>query len=403
MKCLLRSQKMLGFLAMAVAILALARTASAVVLEFSPEVTDGDIHEFAISPDGTQIAFLGSLDNGLGDQTYVAPIGGGAATLVSPDGVPAHTGPLAWLPDGSAVASRNASSGNNEFYLLPPDGSQTATQITFNNTDAFDPQFNADGSLLFYSDNTDADKLYVRPTSSPSTTPAIQLTPDALAEMDPGSYAQAGSDIIFAGFSTPVMEPGNGTAENAFYRTAADGSTAATPTLIPVNNFPTDFTADIDFMAVTPDEQTIIFRGDLTSDGVDEIYSLPIEGGDFTPLLPPGSPFNFDLVYFAISPDGSTIAFHGDYNENQVGELYVIPITGGTPFVVNDPHQTAGSDVSSGVDKIVFSSDSKSIYYVADSRVDGTFELFRVSNPIPEPTSILLLVSAAAILGLRKR
>lgn len=403
--------------AMLAVLLTLANSASAIKINFDPAVAASDIEEFEISPDGTMIVMNAALDNGLGDQTYVATIDpniANPATRVSPDGSGDNDGGVGWSPDQTFVVTRYDAMppGNtNEIFLLPADGSQTAQQLTFNSTNAFDPQISGDGNSLFYS-NVDA--LYVTPIAGASASSSTRLTPAGLSEIDTGSYAQIGSDVIFSGFATPVPGADNSTPENAFYRTAGDGSTAATPTLISITNFPAslpfmsggDSMADIDHMSITPDGQSIVFRGDLTTDAQDELYSVPIGGGDATPLLTGPLRDNFDLNWFTISSDGSTIAFVGDYLTDGVAELFVIPSSGGTPFRVSESagfSQANGSDVDfGGVDTVDFSPDSKFIYYLADE-TNGTFELFRVANPIPEPTSLMLLLSAVGILGLRRQ
>lgn len=402
------------------AMLVSAASAVAVKINFDPAVAVSDVEEFAISPDGTMIVMNAALENGLGDQTYVATLDpniANPATLVSPDGVGDNDGGVEWTPDASSVTARydaDFTGNNNDIFLVPADGSQTAQQLTFvgaGGGNAFDPQISGDGNSLYYSNGG---SLFVTPIAGASSTSSIQLNPGDISEIDTGSYAQVGSDIVFAGFSTAVPGADGGTPENAFYRTAGDGSTAATPTLISITNFPAslpfmtggDSMADIDFMSVTPDGQSILFRGDLTTDAQDELYSVPIVGGDATQLLSGPLRDNFDLNWFTISPDGTTVAFVGDYLTDGVAELFVIPVTGGTPLRVSDSagfSQANGSDVDfGGVDTVAFSPDSDFIYYLADE-TNGTFELFRVANPIPEPTSLVLLASAAGILGLRRK
>lgn len=381
--------------------------ASAVVIDVTPAVTTGDVDEFAISPDGTQIAFVGSLDNGLGDQVYLVPIGGGAATLLNPDGVGDVDGGIVFMPDGSGVVARYGGGTNNidnQMYLMPTDGSQVATQLTFNSSNVFDPEVSADGSTLFYvdarfddiDDNDDLVFATSIPNAAAMPVPTL-ITPDAVAEIDNAGYALVGSDVVFAG-----SLPGEG--ETRFYRTPADGS--GTPTEILVSNFPLA-DADIDEMAVTPDGQTIVFVGDLTTDGVDELYSMPIAGGVATQLLP-SIPDFADVGIFAISPDGTTIAFTGDFVANGVGEAYVVPIAGGVPTRVSDDLSGVGynADVVSGPERLAFTPDGTSILYLADSRANGVNELHIVANPlfVPEPATIVVGAFAAITsLAMRRR
>ncbi len=390
----------------------LAIPASAQTVEeifFDPAVAAGDIDEFAISPDGTQIVMVADL--GDGDQTYVASLNSGVmntATLVSPAGVGDNDGGVAWTPDGLHVTARYAAGGaTNEIFLVPADGSQTAQQLTFTGNNAFDPQISADGNSFFYSDGG---SLFVTPIAGASATSSIQLNAGDISEIDTGSYAQVGSNIIFAGFSAPIPGAGNGDPETAFYLTAADGSTAASPTLISIDNFETNNPggSDIDFVDVTSDGQTIVFRGDLTTDDQDELYSLSINGGDAVSLIAGTLRDDFDLNYFTISPDGSTIAFIGDYLTNGVAEAFVVPVTGGDPTLVSDSSffdQENGFDVDfGGVDTLQFSPDGNSLYYLSDSGDDGRFRLFRASiNAVPEPTALPLILAAASTILFRRR
>lgn len=372
-------------------------SAHAVVIEISPAVTSGDVDEFKISPDGTMIAFVGTLEGGGTDQAYVVPIGGGTATLLNPDGVGDVDGGVAWTPDSTGVVVRyGGGTGNvdNQMYLLPASGSQIAQQLTFNNTNVFDPQVSADGQTLYYIDSEDTtpedpeggadgdDLLYATSIADAANAPApVLITPDETAELDTGGYAQSGSEIVYAG-----SLPGEG--ETLFYRTAADGS--GTPTPVAVSNIGA---ADIDEMVVTPDGQSIIFVADITTDGVDELYSLPIAGGEAVRLLPEMPDFA-DVGPMVVSPDGSLIAFQADYEADGVGAAFVVPVEGGVPYRVSDDLTMLdyNADVVAGVGRMEFTPDGKSLVYLADGRANGVNEMFivPVSNPIPEPGTIIL-------------
>ena len=410
-----------------------------------PGQLDGDnVGSFQISPDGTQVAFVGAfVDTPTGQRTFVggvvpgpdlgsgveneARIGANTLTEVTPSNSGDVDDGLRWTPDGLSVITRYDLSGNNEFYLVPADGSANTgvtapQQLTFGSTNAFDVQISSDGSRIFYGDDRPGamGSLFTTPIAGASATSAIQLNPGGLSEHDTGAFAQVGSDILFKGFSTPVIGAGNADREDTIYRTAADGSTATTPTAIPITNFPTDMGLNLFDFQVTPDGQTIVARGDLTTDGDTQLYTLPTAGGDFEALfeLPlddatglPRNNFDVNSVY-TISNDGTMVAFVSDFLTNGVGEAYIVDIEGGTPRRVSDSALFAGTGQDVAFDappRLQFSADDQFLFYVADGgsegNHDGTFTLHRVSTAVavPEPVAALPLLFAASTFVLRRR
>ena len=418
---------------------------SAQEILFSPgqSSAQGDIGEFEISPDGTQVAFSGTLDNGLtpGQQTYVAGlnfgpnlgvpdgsttpprIGANVATRVDPTDAGDNDGGVRWTPDGLSVITRYdmGVAGGNEIYRLPADGSQAAQQLSFNSdqTGAFDPRVSSDGSRVFYSDGG---SLFTTPIAGASATSAVRLNPGTTAgeisEIDTGAYSLTGSDVIFSGFTTPVPAADNATRQDTFYRTAADGSTANSPTNIPITNLSDDPLLNFGRFEVTSDGQTIITQGDLQTNGVTELFGISTAGGDFEPLFDAPRP-NFDVSFFRLSNDGTQVAFVGDFLTDTVAELFIVPTTGGTPRRVSDAANFLNADGTAGVldvaftgapDRIQFSADDQFLYYVADGGSegahDGIFTLHRVSvaaAAIPEPSSLALFALGGLTLGFRRR
>ena len=385
---------------------------SAQEIVFSPGqmVPGQNIGEFQISPDGTQVALVATLDNGLtaGQQTFVAGVlddGANPATLVTPSNSGDVDGGVRWTPDGLSVITRYDMGVQNEIYLVPADGSQVPQQLSFNSdlSGAFDPQVSSDGSSLFYSDGG---SLFVTPIVGASATSAIRLNPPVAAgeisEIDTGDYAQVGSDIIFAGFTVPVPDADNGTRETTFYRTAADGSTANSPVNIPITNLPDDPALNFGRFQVTADGETIIFQGDLRFNGVTELYSMSTAGGDFTLLfeLPLDevtgeSRLDFDVNLFKVSNDGSKVLFVSDFLTNGIGEAFVVSTAGGTPVRVSASEDFTvdnGLDVAfTGVpDRLQFSPDDQFAYYVADGGPEGDHDSIFTLHRVPVPALVLL-------------
>lgn len=117
----------------------------------------------------------------------------------------------------------------------------------------------------------------------------------------------------------------------------------------------------------------VALRADRNTDGVDELFALPIDSSaspaDLTPF---GS--NADVTAFAWSPNGTHLAFIADGHTDSVMELYVVDPTGAEP-----PNRVSGAlpglaDVSA----FAWSPDGKRLAYLADAHTDGLGDLYVV-------------------------
>ena len=90
--------------------------------------------------------------------------------------------------------------------------------------------------------------------------------------------------------------------------------------------------------AISPDGSKVVYTAAQDVAYVYELYSVPTHGGVETKLnatLPSGST-NVFLV-FEISPDGFRVVYFRPQDTAQVDELYSVPIDGGTPLKLNNP------------------------------------------------------------------
>ena len=73
---------------------------------------------------------------------------------------------------------------------------------------------------------------------------------------------------------------------------------------------------------ISPDGATVVYRADQDTDGVFELYSVPITGGAPTKLNGPLIPGGDVQSGFQISPDGATVVYIAEQDTNGVAELY---------------------------------------------------------------------------------
>ena len=147
---------------------------------------------------------------------------------------------------------------------------------------------------------------------------------------------------------------------------------------------------------ISPDNKHIIYLADQEVDDVYELYSVPIEGSTpvklNAPLVSGGDVktrtylMRFDSIEFdpVISRDGTHVVYIADQETDEIDELYSVPINGGTPVKLNPPLVSGG--MVSGLPSI--SSDDRYVVYQAVQDTEGVVELYSV--PIEGGTSIKL-------------
>ena len=124
---------------------------------------------------------------------------------------------------------------------------------------------------------------------------------------------------------------------------------------------------------ISPNGRYAVYRADQDTDGVIELYSVLLGGGDpvrLNPLLPTGR----NVAGFVISPDSSRVLYRADQDNLGVFELYSVPIGGPATagFKLNVP-LAPGGNASGDI-----SPDSRWVVYSADHQVTGVYELFSV-------------------------
>ncbi len=121
---------------------------------------------------------------------------------------------------------------------------------------------------------------------------------------------------------------------------------------------------------ISPDGHNVVFRGDLETNGVYELY-VSTDGGTMKKLS--GSLVSGGYVSdFAISPDNRFVAYKADKLTDEVFEVFGVAMDGSvSKNPINGP-MTAESDV----DWFFFNENSDALIYRADQDVDEKWELY---------------------------
>jgi Tol biopolymer transport system component len=250
----------------------------------------------SFSPDGDKIAFTSrSTSTGGVDEIWaVAPVdvdangeGDNLTQITGNPPDPVHNFQSAFSPDGKKMAFVSARDGNNEIYVMNPDGTQT--RLTNNTIVDSRPVFSPDGQRIAFSrrdgptgtdPNTRADDIYVMNADGTGT--PIRLTSGRASDTH-ANFAPDGGRIAFTSnrdgdfeiYTMDAADPdGDGNGENLTKIT--DNSTVL------VNNANVPVTDE--FPAFSPDGRKLAFSSNR--DGNFEIYTMEAAPEDPTDNKP---------------------------------------------------------------------------------------------------------------------
>lgn len=204
----------------------------------------------AISPDGSQIAYVSS-----GEIWIVDIDGSNAQQLTSPAEFYGDAFP-AWSPDGSKIVYQSAvekNYENYEIYIMDANGTNQ-TRLTNNETDDERPSWSPDGSTILFSSDRDDDgfsEIHSIDTASEEVSLFMEPTQDNGINLGDPAWSPDGSKVAYQGYSQTgltriFIADANG--ENAEYITSTDVS-ANQPTWSPDGDY-------IGFMNLSDGERT---------------------------------------------------------------------------------------------------------------------------------------------------
>jgi Tol biopolymer transport system component len=276
-----------------------------------PLVDGGSVQDFAISSDGSRVVY--SADQEVDNQVelYSVPIQGGPSLKLS--------GPM--VTGGSVV----------EFRLTP------------------------ESSTVFYradQDTVDIVELYAVPIGGGLTRKLNLQT----------TYPGVQSFLTTRDGSRAVFIAAQGTSQFPLYGVDVLAATAYVLDTKPWGcGYP-----EYRIFRLSPDESRVVAQRDEEA-----LVSIPIAGGPGIVLT---QGLYCDVIdRFAISHDSTRVVFRHNRDNREVDELYSVPIQGGSVTKLNGPLVTGGDVLSLSTDPV-----APNVVYVADQDVDETAELYRV-------------------------
>jgi Tol biopolymer transport system component len=256
--------------------------------------------------------------------------------------------------------------------------------------DVLDFQVSPDGQYVVYRADQDIDDVFELYSVS-----VLGGTPVRLNGLLPSGSSVADDYQISADSSRTVYRaPQDQTGVIELYSVPITGPAGAGVKL----NRPLTASGSVLRFALSPDGSRVVYRADQDTDGVVELYSVPITGPALTGVKLNGSLVSGGGVsdVFLISPDGQYVIYRADQQTNEVYELYSVPITGPALAGVKlNGAMVAGGGVSWA--DFAVSPDSQYVVYRADQQIRDVAELYSV--PIMGPAGAGVKLNGSLVAG----
>ncbi|MEM6457084.1 MAG: hypothetical protein AAF772_18485, partial [Acidobacteriota bacterium] len=330
------------------------------------QAINGDVISYAVSPDGARIVYAADAEIDAADGLFSVPAGGGTVVTLIEGQNGIDIGRAVQIsPDGThAVLLGRISSERDELYAVPVLGGAVVRLSDDLQGNGRVLDFALAGARAIYrapQDSVGVDELYSVPITG--GTP-VKLS-GALVSGDVRSdyvISPDGTRVIYrAAQETPNVDE--------LYSAPVDGSAAA----VKLNGIlaSSDITQNY---VVSADSTRVVYRAAQDTSGVFELYAAPIDGSS------PAIKISGDLVdggdvvlrYF-IDPSASRVVYQADQDTNGVNDLYSVPLTGGAVTKLTDGYVAGGGLSTPG-----WTVSAQRVAFVADRDTDDVFELFTV-------------------------
>lgn len=328
-------------------------------------LTDNEVLSFALTPDGTYVVYQAS-EGGI-PGFFRATIGTSGSSLLLAGITPGTFLPLLLSSDSNWAVYEI----NGQVFSVPVDGSRGPVQLNGPSGAVHPFLISPDGSRVVYRADQDTDDLFeLYSTLIDGSVAAVKVSGPLIADGDvrvgfvitPDSTrvlyrADQETDEIIELYSGPIDGSGSPVKLNA---TSGVGGGVGLG------------------LSVTPDSARVLFRGNLESEFVFDLYSALVDGASSAVRLSDGLGVAADVTTQTVSMDGTRVVYIADREIDEVFELYETSTTGGASTIKLNGPLPPSSAVDGDVEAYEISPDGAWAVYLADGAVDDLLELYSV-------------------------
>ena len=211
--------------------------------------------------------------------------------------------------ENTKIAFSSADGGDQEIYLVNPDGTELTNLTNDPDTDLY-PSWSPDGTRLAFASDRDGDwDIYIGDIVDAALVNVVNVTDTTVVNEQDPDWSPDGTQLVYR--SDEVAAP-----SYDIYRMGLDGAEPVTPVRL-------TFEAHDYEPAWKPDGTLIAFGSSRTGDG--DIYTMDVDGGSLTAHAPSSAGDEKP----AWAPMGSLLSF-GSKRVSASGDIFTIDTVGGT-------------------------------------------------------------------------
>ncbi len=354
-----------------------------------PLVNRGDVSRFALSPDGTSVVYRADQDVDNREEFYLAAVDGSRTPTKLNGPLPAggsvSIAGFRFTPDGSRLVY-GANGNERDRYDLFSVGTAGGAPVTLNG--ALQPggyvhasfALSADGTRVIYRTNDDGGsphELYSAPVDG--TSAAVKLNGgfgDAAWGVDSFSSASLTGHVVYL---ADQRSPG---VPELFVAAldAAGGDTRLSGDLVTGGSVSTE-------ILITPDGRRAVYLADEIVDGLDEVFSVPLDASAASlrisaPLPRTGKIFST----VSISPDGTRVVYRARSDADAPVNLFSAPTAGGTVAQLNPPLPQGGIvqgfEIAPDSSRVLYGAaqDSPHVEELYAAPIDGSSSAYKLNQ-----------------------